>query len=394
MLIALALIVGSPAAGVAHADSSGGSGFAKPARPVLTNVQCAFNRSDPCIETHRVESGGAIALRGHNLAAATGVIFYGGRSRADDVTVPTAGTTADYAKAPVPANARSGPIAALTGAGTRSARWSGLVIEDPATDLHPYRQSSLAAPVQATLSKPRRIYLGGLHKAVFTYQVGGQQSLDVQVTLVRTADGAVVRTWLQPAVSAGAIKRVAWDGTGGGGKALAAGSYYFQLSAPGSAAATQAPPSPRKRDSVVLRDFVFPILGPHTFAIGGGSFGASRPGRTHQGQDVLASCGRPLVAARGGKVLFAGFQSLAGYYIVIDGQDTGYDFAYLHLREPAMVGTGDRVYTGQQLGYVGDTGNSSACHLHFEMWTAPGWYRGGHAVDPLKSLQRWDRGSR
>jgi murein DD-endopeptidase MepM/ murein hydrolase activator NlpD len=34
---------------------------------------------------------------------------------------------------------------------------------------------------------------------------------------------------------------------------------------------------------------------------------------------------------------------------------------------------------------------ASACHLHFELWTAPGWYSGGQPIDPLPSLQAWDR---
>ena len=52
---------------------------------------------------------------------------------------------------------------------------------------------------------------------------------------------------------------------------------------------------------------------------------------------------------------------------------------------------GQRVETGQPLGVVGDTGSASACHLHFEIWTAPGWYRGGTPIDPLPALKRWDR---
>ena len=63
----------------------------------------------------------------------------------------------------------------------------------------------------------------------------------------------------------------------------------------------------------------------------------------------------------------------------------------MHLREHALVDEGDRVYTGQPLGYVGDTGDATACHLHFEMWTQPGWYKGGHPIDPLPSLKRWER---
>jgi murein DD-endopeptidase MepM/ murein hydrolase activator NlpD len=59
------------------------------------------------------------------------------------------------------------------------------------------------------------------------------------------------------------------------------------------------------------------------------------------------------------------------------------------MRDPAIVKRGDTVSPGQQLGVVGTTGRSSACHLHFELWTAPGWYRGGTAVDPLPALQSW-----
>ena len=57
---------------------------------------------------------------------------------------------------------------------------------------------------------------------------------------------------------------------------------------------------------------------------------------------------------------------------------------------PRPFREGDRVYTGQQIGSVGDTGNAHGCHLHFEMWSAPGWYDGGKAFDPLTSLQAWD----
>jgi murein DD-endopeptidase MepM/ murein hydrolase activator NlpD len=35
-------------------------------------------------------------------------------------------------------------------------------------------------------------------------------------------------------------------------------------------------------------------------------------------------------------------------------------------------------------------GRASGCHLHFEMWTAPGWYQGGDVFDPLPELTRWD----
>ena len=44
----------------------------------------------------------------------------------------------------------------------------------------------------------------------------------------------------------------------------------------------------------------------------------------------------------------------------------------MHLRDPALVQKGDAVITGQTIGFVGRTGDATACHLHFEMWPAPG----------------------
>ena len=106
---------------------------------------------------------------------------------------------------------------------------------------------------------------------------------------------------------------------------------------------------------------------------------------------MFAACGTPLVAARGGVVKFKRVPvARAGNYLVIDGARTGVDFAYMHMREAALVGEGDRVRTGQPIGFVGATGRASGCHLHFEEWSAPGWYSGGSAFDPLPDLRAWD----
>jgi murein DD-endopeptidase MepM/ murein hydrolase activator NlpD len=60
------------------------------------------------------------------------------------------------------------------------------------------------------------------------------------------------------------------------------------------------------------------------------------------------------------------------------------------MRAPSPFAPGDHLTTGEIIGNVGDTGDATACHLHFEMWSAPGWYNGGHPFDPLPSLQQWD----
>ena len=132
----------------------------------------------------------------------------------------------------------------------------------------------------------------------------------------------------------------------------------------------------------------FPVRGPHTY---GDGIGADRGDHKHQGQDVMAACKTKLVAARGGKVQYRGYQAGgAGYYIVIDGHKSKFDFVYMHLLKPALVGKGQTVATGQMIGKVGTTGSSSACHLHFEMWGLPGWYEGGRFINPTPRLKYWD----
>ncbi len=79
--------------------------------------------------------------------------------------------------------------------------------------------------------------------------------------------------------------------------------------------------------------------------------------------------------------------------MVIDGAGTGVDYAYMHLREPAVAAAGERVRTGQVIGFVGETGIAHGCHLHFEMWSAPGWQTGGSPMDPLRHLTAWDAAS-
>ena len=130
---------------------------------------------------------------------------------------------------------------------------------------------------------------------------------------------------------------------------------------------------------------IFPVAGAHTF---GDGFGAARKGHTHQGQDIMAACGTPLVAVSRAKVKFVSFQSLAGNYVVIRNKKLHQDYMYAHLATPASVAKGTVVQPGQQIGIVGQTGDATACHLHFELWLGK-WYRGGHPVDPMPYLQTY-----
>jgi murein DD-endopeptidase MepM/ murein hydrolase activator NlpD len=132
---------------------------------------------------------------------------------------------------------------------------------------------------------------------------------------------------------------------------------------------------------------VFPVMGAFDYGTSVNRFGG---GRGHKGQDVFAKCGTPLVAVYDAKVQFVATQDRAGNYVVLQDAD-GQSYAYMHMQAPAEVKRGDAVRAGQRVGRVGETGRASGCHLHFEQWTAPGWYEGGRAIDPLPLLQRLAR---
>ena len=128
----------------------------------------------------------------------------------------------------------------------------------------------------------------------------------------------------------------------------------------------------------------FPVAGKYDFGTSENGFGG---GRGHQGQDLLAACGTPVVAAKPGEVTVAKWHAAAGNFAVVEAHD-GTNQVYMHLRAPARVAVGDRVEAGDRIGVVGQTGRASTCHLHFEQWTAPGWYEGGEPVDPEPLLHR------
>ena len=224
-------------------------------------------------------------------------------------------------------------------------------------------------PKPLDLSPSSRFFYAGRRRPSYSVAQSGH------VELLSESTGEIVREW-----DAEAATEIRWDGKGTGGVA-SSGAYRFRGDGIAGAASSAD-------ESFFFGDHLFPIRGRHD--LGQSATNGFGGGRGHQGQDMFATCGTKLALARGGKVQFAGYHAAAGNYLVVDAAGTGIDYVYMHLRAPALVRTGDRVFTGQKIGEVGDTGRATGCHLHFEMWTAPGWYEGGRPFDPLPSLKGWD----
>jgi len=347
-------------------------------RPVIDAITC---RTD-CLGIARATTGSTIRVSGEGMAGVTSVVLLGRKGNRDDVTVPATPVSPTAVEATLPARARGGAARAISAAGQRSLASRARLVIRPAGTHDPG-----GAVVEAKAETRRLVFQGG-RKATVDFYVRGSAPADVAVDVVRASDQVAVAHFAIPAAEPGKVQSVDWDGTIAGVE-QPEGRYVFQVAAAiagGAARAAQTAPTPR-RESFWLVHAVFPIAGAHTY---GDPFGVQRPGHVHQGQDVMAACGTPLVAVHSAKVKFVGRQSLAGNYIVISSDDGTADYAYMHLRDKPLVAKGDKVTTGQTIGYVGRTGDATACHLHFELWPAPGWYTGGQAVDPGPTLKAWD----
>jgi murein DD-endopeptidase MepM/ murein hydrolase activator NlpD len=173
---------------------------------------------------------------------------------------------------------------------------------------------------------------------------------------------------------------------------LAPGRYQVRLSGRDrrGRALRQATSASRSADLYFFHH-KFPIVGEFDFGGDDARFGALREGHRHQGQDLTAAEGTPVVAPRGGVVETVEYQRKgAGHYVVVDGKDEDRDYVFMHLRDGSIqVAEGEHVRTGQRLGEVGNTGASSGPHLHFEIWVGGWWAVGGEPVDPLPLLRSW-----
>jgi hypothetical protein len=159
-----------------------------------------------------------------------------------------------------------------------------------------------------------------------------------------------------------------------------------------------AAPAHAAKPKAAVPQLLFPVAGATTYQ---DDFGQLRAGGPHQGNDLLAAKKTPAIAVESGTVKFWTTSASAGCMLYLYG-DSGTMYEYIHLnndvtmlndnRGKCVAGTsyarglkdGSRVTAGQQVGYVGDSGDANGLHPHLHFEVHPG---GGAAVDPYPYLQ-------
>ena len=339
--VILALLVGTP---TADEDTAR-----------VTSLRCVERSAEPCRARSTAVAGGRLRVRGRDLSEIRTVWFRGGDGPGDDVGAAVADGGSTRFEVAVPAAASSGPVDVVSASGANTA--------------------SDRLRVTAPVGVPEDTYfVGDARRPRLTFAATSSGSAMVEVFSLER--GAVVRRL--PVEAQVGSNAVTWDGRTAQGVAPE-GRYTMRLEGDAEGATFD------------LRAHVFPIRGAHD--LGRNPSNGFGGGRGHNGQDMFAACGTPVVAAREGRVREVAYNGAAGNHVVISSSATGLDYVYMHLNARPLVREGDRVATRQPIGEVGQTGNAWGCHLHFELWRAPGWYAGGQVFDPLGRLRAWDASS-
>ena len=140
-----------------------------------------------------------------------------------------------------------------------------------------------------------------------------------------------------------------------------------------------------------LRPYLLALCGGVGDVVGGSTLQWPLPGHTyischfgevdafgnagHRGTDIPAPEGTPILAAHSGTVLVSGWNDSYGNQVLLDN-GAGLSTRYAHMMQTAVT-AGEAVTAGQVIGYVGNTGDSTGSHLHFEAM------QGGIRVNPL-----------
>ena len=366
---AIALACLSVGAGIA---SAAGGGISPGQPPELSDAVCI----ETCGGMHKATTDSTVQLTGRHLSGVSKVLFEakdGGKLEVKPSSAKRRSVTAS-----VPAGASSGKPKVTDPYDNKATSPTSIKIVSPGAipDTGAFKLKQVSA-------KPRTAYYDGKKKPKVHYLFTNTVPADVRIDVIDRKTDEVVDSINKADQEPNTEHAAHWNGKVDGSKRSASsGEYKFRVG-PASGKLASSDTAGFK-----FRPYKFPVRGPHEYWDG---VGAPRAGHTHEGQDVGASCGTKLQAARGGRVQYRAYQSAAGNYLVIDGKGTGHDYVYMHLKKPSPLHKGEKVRTGQNIGVVGSTGDATACHLHFEEWSAPGWYEGGRFMKAVtRHLKKWD----
>ncbi len=151
-------------------------------------------------------------------------------------------------------------------------------------------------------------------------------------------------------------------------------------SAPPQVPSPQGPTTPEAKPETDLEisDVHLPVRAPVSSNFGVRKDPFTKELRFHKGLDLAAPEGTEVRAALGGEVVFAGYKAGYGNLVIVQ-HPGGLETTYAHLGS-ISVKKGDSIAAEQVLGLVGNTGHSTAPHLHFEV------QRLGEPMDPRAAL--------
>jgi murein DD-endopeptidase MepM/ murein hydrolase activator NlpD len=135
-----------------------------------------------------------------------------------------------------------------------------------------------------------------------------------------------------------------------------------------------------QKDIYVATPRGYPVSGNITSGYGNRTDPVSGEEEFHSGLDISSSPGDPIRATADGVVSYSGWTLNSGYIVVLE-HGYGYSTIYAHNKRNA-VRVGQRVKTGDVIGYVGSTGKSTGPHVHYEVW------KDGKSVNPFQYVNR------
>jgi murein DD-endopeptidase MepM/ murein hydrolase activator NlpD len=214
----------------------------------------------------------------------------------------------------------------------------------------------------------------------FHLRFSAESALHLAIRVKKLGSGRTFRLIVTGRIARDRWHHIYWDGRTQRGRLAPAGRYLIVAGPIGGPF--------RRVGRIRLHSHEFPVDGPHGTRGYIGQFGAPRvDGRTHEGFDITAACGTPVVAVRAGTIIRKAYDpELYGNFIVLKGEGERRTYKYAHLIRPAPVHKGQRVRAGRRVGSVGQTGNaaSTPCHLHIEIRTH------GRLLNPEPLVDAWD----